>query len=240
MRLRSLLAASLLVIPTASYADLFDCTHKATRKISAPGAGVTRVVIRARAGSLRVTGRSGVTDVLATGMACASDKDDLQGIQLKSERHGSELLIEAVIPEKSSFFGTGQARLDLEVVLPAGAAVSVEDGSGSAEINDVGSLTVVDGSGSLKIRGVRGDAKVKDGSGSIEISGVSGNVEIRDGSGSMDIEDIGGSVLIDADGSGGVSVNNVRGDFEVRRKGSGGVDYERIGGRISVPERHRD
>jgi len=239
MRLKSLVAASLMLVTTTANADLFDCSNKATRKVSAPAAGVTRVVILGHAGSLRVTGRSGVTDVVATGTACASDRGDLNEIQLTSERDGSELRIEAVIPEKSSFFGMGQARLDFEVVLPIGSAVWVDDGSGTAEITDVGSLSVVDGSGALRIRGVRGDAKVKDGSGSIDISEVTGNVEIRDGSGSIEIENVGGSVVIDGDGSGGVSVDNVRGNFEVRRKGSGGVDYERIGGRVSVPDRHR-
>lgn len=239
MRLKPLVAASLMIVSMAANADLFDCTNRAPRRISAPAAGVTRVVILGHAGSLRVTGRSGVTDVVATGTACASDKKDLADIQLTLQQDGSELRIEADIPEKSSFFGMGQARLDFEVVLPIGSTVSVDDGSGSAEITDVGSLSVVDGSGELRIRGVRGDAKVKDGSGSIDISDVTGNVEIRDGSGSMEIENVGGSVVIDGDGSGGVSVNNVRGNFEVRGKGSGGVDYGRIGGRVSVPDRHR-
>lgn len=237
--MRLVLAASLL-IATAGYGDIFDCGNSAPRKVSASAAGITRVSVTARAGSLRVTGRPGVGDIVATGTACASDKDDLQRIQLISVREGTELRIEAVIPEKSSWFGFDQGSLDFEVVLPIGTAVEILDGSGSVEISDVGALSMVDGSGSLRIRGVRGDANIRDGSGSIDISDVTGNVELRDGSGSMEIHNVGGSVLIDSDGSGGVEVDNVKGNFEVRRKGSGGVDYERIGGRVNVPDRHRD
>ncbi len=237
--MRLVLAVSLLFATTAS-ADLFDCGKKAPRKVSASAAGVTRVNVVGRAGSLRVTGRSGVGEVVATGTACATDTDDLQRIQLVSRRDGSELRIEAVVPDDGSWFRFNQGSLDFEVVLPIGMPVEVTDGSGSLEISDVGEVSVLDGSGELRIRSVRGNADIRDGSGSIDISDVTGNVEVNDGSGSMEIKNVGGSVLIGSDGSGGVEVDNVKGNLEVRRKGSGGVDYERIGGRVSVPDRHRD
>ena len=240
MRFRPLLGVALLSISSAAFADPFECDHKAPVRVAAPSAGISRVVIVGRAGSLRILGRAGATEIVASGTACASDRDDLADIRLKSERDGSEFRIEAVIPEQNSFFGMGQRRLDFEVTVPSSAAVSVTDGSGSLDIRDVGAISVVDGSGEVNIRGARGDVKVRDGSGQIEISDVTGNVDIRDGSGSIDVDNVSGSVVIDGDGSGSVDVRNVRGDFEVRRKGSGGIDYDRIGGSVRVPERHRD
>jgi hypothetical protein len=244
MRSRSLLALPLLAVAGMASADPFDCGHTAQRRVASPVAGVTRVVIVARAGSLRVRGESGAAEISAKGTACASDRDDLDRIQLRSERQGSDLKIEAVIPEASSsfFFGFGhQAKLDLEVSLPKGMAVSVTDGSGSARISDVGPLTVTDGSGQLEIRGVNGNARVKDGSGSIDLSDVTGDVEIVDGSGSMDVRDVGGSVVV-TDGSGSIEVSDIRGGFHVRDDGSGGIDYERVSGEVRVPRdrRHRD
>jgi hypothetical protein len=238
--MRVLAAASILLVTVTAQGGPFDCDEEASRKTAISAAGVTRARITGRAGSLKIVGRAGVTEVVATGTACADDRDDLQGIQLRSRRDGSEIEIEAVVPESSSWFGTGQSTLNFEVVLPAGLAIEVIDGSGSTDIRDVGSLEITDGSGSLQIRGVRGDAEIRDGSGSIDVSDVTGSVRVRDGSGSIDIANVTGSVLIDSDGSGGVNVSNVKGDFEVRRKGSGGVDYDRVSGRVNVPERHRD
>ncbi len=222
MRRRSLFLVAIMIVSTTASADIFDCGHKAARRVSVPAAGITRVVIVGRAGSLRVAGRSRVADIVATGTACSSDRDDLQDIQLKSESNGSELRIEAVIPETSLFFGFYHARLDFEVVLPSALTVSVTDGSGSAKITDVGPLTVVDGSGELRIRGVHGDVRVRDGSGSLDIEDVSGNLVVQDGSGSIDIRNVQRDVIIDNDGSGSVSVVNVGGNFDVRRKGTGG------------------
>ena len=240
MRLRSIAIVGLMLVPGSVYADLFDCSNKAPLRVSASAAGVRRVVVVGRAGSLRIIGRPGAAEIVASGTACASDKDDLRDIKLTSEREGSDLRIEAVIPDSSSFFSfSHNSRLDFEVSVPAGAEVSVTDGSGSLEIRDVGSASVVDGSGEVIIRGAKGDVKVRDGSGSIEINDVTGDVEIRDGSGSIDVDNVTGSVLVDGDGSGSVNVSDVRGNFEIRRKGSGGVDYERVGGQVRVPEKHR-
>ena len=243
MRFRSLLIPLLALPATAGWADPFDCGHTAQRRVAAPAAGITRVVVVGRAGSLVVRGHAGATEISATGTACASDRSDLDRIQLRSEREGSELRIEAVIPDGGSsfLFGFGyHARLDFEVSLPKGLALSVTDGSGSVRITDVGPLTVVDGSGQLEIRGVNGNANVRDGSGSIDVSDVTGNIEVVDGSGSMDLRQIGGSVVI-TDGSGSIEVSDVRGGLDVRDDGSGGLDYERVRGEIRVPreERHR-
>ena len=241
MRLKSLLALSVLALPGAVSAGPFDCSQEAQRRVSAPAAGITKVVIVGRAGTLRVRGQN-VAEITAAGTACASERDDLDRIQLRSEREGSELRIEAVIPDNSSFFGFGsEGKLDFEVTLPRGTAVSVTDGSGSARISDVGPLTVTDGSGELEIRGVSGSLKVRDGSGSLDIAEISGDVEVVDGSGSMDLRRIGGSVVV-TDGSGSIAVFDVRGGLDVRSDGSGGVDYSRVSGEVRVPRegRHRD
>ncbi|MFQ5609126.1 MAG: hypothetical protein ACE5F8_02535 [Woeseiaceae bacterium] len=53
-----------------------------------------------------------------------------------------------------------------------------------------------------------------DGSGSIRVQDVRGSVTISDGSGSIRVEDVDNDVIIEEDGSGGVSVANVGGNFE--------------------------
>ncbi|HEV7920253.1 MAG TPA: hypothetical protein VGR02_05625 [Thermoanaerobaculia bacterium] len=256
--MRTLLAASAtLLLATTASAGFWDCSNKEPRNASLAAGGVSRVVVIARAGTLKVTGGGG-GEVRATGTACADDADILKEMKLTATRRGSEIRVEAIVPEANiSFWGTKTATLDFEVVLPAGVAVEVQDTSGAAEIANVGPLTVDDGSGELRIQGVRGNLSVRDTSGAIEIHDVTGDIRIEDGSGGIDVEQVGGDVVIaddgsgeidirnvrhnvniEDDGSGGVSVTEVGGDFTVGRKGSGGVSYDHVAGRVSVPRRY--
>ncbi len=197
--LTALLALALLSSPSA------------TRTASAPASGVTRVVINASTGSLRVTGRSGASEIIANGTASAKDDAALAKTQVTIRRNGSELRIEAQVPENAS--------LDLEVKVPTEVTVEIHDGSGTLFVTNSGNLDITDGSGSM------------------EIDTVTGNVRITDGSGSIDVKKVKGSVTITDDSSGSVHVADVTGDFTVLHKGSGHVDYERVGGKVSVPKK---
>ncbi len=256
MRKPVLVALMIGLIAAAGRADLFGCSETAARRVAAPLNGVSNVLVIGRAGTLRVTGRSGLREVVAIGTACADDRKSLDEIQLRSERQGSQLRIEAVIPDQiHHFFGGNGGKLDFEVTLPDNIALEVHDGSGTTTIENVGELKVDDGSGGLNIRGVHGNADITDGSGEIEIADVSGNLRVHDGSGGMDIERVGGNVVIDDgsgsidirgvqrnvtiedDGSGSIDVRDVRGDFTVQSKGSGSITSDHIGGRVSLPRR---
>ena len=234
MKLTRLLAIPVLLSASAATADL--CEHTAPHRLTAALNGASTVVIVGRAGSLRVTGSSTGT-VSARGTACSSDRDFLSDMRIEARREGSELRIEAIIPERTAIFHWHNARLDLEVTVPDSVAIRVKDGSGSLEVRDVASLDIADGSGEIEIRGVRGNVEVSDGSGAITIAGVGGDVRVSDGSGGLEIARVDGSVVVDEDGSGGIDVADVRGSFTVGRDGSGGVNYERIAGTVRVPKR---
>src|SRR5581483_2287448 len=194
---------------TALFAVALLSSPSATRTASAPASGVTRVVINASTGSLRVTGRSGASEIIASGKASAKDDALLARTQVTARRNGSELRIEAQVPESAS--------LDLEVKVPSEVMVEIHDGSGTLFVTNAGSLDITDGSGSM------------------EIDTVHGNVRITDGSGSIDVKNVNGSVTITDDASGSVHVADVTGDFTVLHKGSGYIEYERVGGRVSLP-----
>ena len=209
--MRMTLFAVSLVLVAAGARGGWDCENSAARRVSAPLTGVSHIKVVGRAGTLRVTGRPGVREVVATGKACSSEKTFLNEIQLRAEQSGSELRIEAVIPERNSLFGWGGAKLDFEVIVPDSIAIDVHDGSGDLEIENIGTLRVVDGSGELTIRGVNGNLDVHDGSGELTIAGVHG--------------------------SGSIEANDIHGDFTVREDGSGGIDYERVGGKVTIPRK---
>ncbi len=245
-------AIALLAVP--AFAD--DCDFTASREESADATGVEKIEIDASAGYLRVIGKEGAAQILASGEACASSERLLEGVQLVVKRSGDRVRIAVEIP--NSFWGSQTARLDLTVEVPASAEVDIEDGSGSTFVSGVAALEIEDGSGGIEVENVAGNLEIDDGSGEIEASRIGGEVRIEDGSGEIelrnvgsvmieedgsgeiDIEEVEGDVMIRSDGSGSISVRDVGGNFTVRRDGSGGIRHVAVAGLVDVPEDDRD
>jgi len=247
----SSIALALALVAGTGHAD---CDHTADREAFVDAAGARLIEIEAGAGSLEVEGRDGLSQVEVRGTACASREGDLDDVRIVTRRSGDRVTVIAEIPDGRVW---GEARLDLEIAVPAGLAVKIDDGSGSLRARKVASLEIVDGSGEIDVEEVAGDLVIDDGSGGIRVRGVGGEVRIEDGSGEIDVNragsvvieedgsgeidvaEVDGDVLVRADGSGGISVREVGGDFTVRRDGSGGIRHEGVAGRVSVPERDR-
>jgi hypothetical protein len=242
-----------------------ECRYEAAREARVDVAGAKVVRIRALAGSLRVVGQANLSQVEVEGRACAGRAEDLDGTQVRAERAGDTLRVEAELPEAGegwggSWWGHESPRLDLVVRVPAGMALDVDDTSGGIEIRDVGALEVRDRSGEIEVENVSGDIRLEDSSGDVRLHGVKGSVVVTDdGSGDLEIEDVtggvridedgsgsirvsnvGGDVLVGRDGSGSIRVNGVGGDFRVDHDGSGGIDYRDVKGQVSIPKRRHD
>lgn len=254
MKLATIAAvAALVTVPVlAGPFDDDDCAYTSKRRAATPAAGITKVVIHAESGSLEVTGTSGASQILADGTACTSDDDFLSRMTLTLRKVGSELHIDAEIPDKTVLFGFFTARLDFAVTLPAGLPVEIEDGSGWMKVSNTGATDIDDGSGSLEVRNVRGPLTIHDGSGSLEIDTVIGDVKIEDNSGELTVRNVNGSVEIEDDsgaisvarvegslrirddGSGSINVQNVRRDVTIDDDGSGGIEVADVGGNFTV------
>lgn len=249
--LAAVLAALAPITASAGWLNA-DCDFTANRSARVSTNGIRHVTVVAGAGSLRIDGRPGATEVNASGPACASSKSLLDAIQLVTTRNGTDLRIEVAIPDDLSMMQS--ASLDLTVTLPRGLAVTVRDGSGETTISGTGNLDVTDGSGGLTISDITGNLALEDGSGSIEVRDVAGDVRITDGSGAIDVRKVAGSVDIPHDGSGALDIAGVKHNVHMGLKGSGSVEvtdvggdlvvdharrnavsYERVGGRVSVP-----
>jgi len=261
MKNAAFLATFLLAAGSAHAGWFDDCDHHAHRAAQLDMTGVTRVVVIAKAGTLRVEGRDGTRTVAATGEACSSDPDLLRDITLTATRSGSIATIEAHVPSMNgwTFFGGSNAALDLSVTLPPNVPVDIDDTSGAMTVRNVGTCSIDDTSGEIDVRKVHGDLTIRDTSGAIYIDDVAGNVHIpRDTSGEIEVRRVGGGVTIDEDSSGGVTIADVKrsvyighkgsgsiyvsdvgGDFTVDHKGSGSIDYARVAGHVSIPTRHR-
>ncbi len=250
----ALTVVAVLLLAVPALAD--DCDHTAPREETVDASGVETVEIDASAGYLRVRGEEGGGQIRARGEACASSEKLLEGVQLIVKRSGDRVRIVADVPD--SKWGSASARLDLDVELPSGVEVKIDDSSGSIEVSDVAALEIEDGSGEIEVENVAGDLEIEDGSGEIEATGIGGEVRIEDGSGEIelrrvgsvvieedgsgeiDIEQVRGDVLVRVDGSGSISVRDVDGDFTVRRDGSGSIRHVAVAGVVDVPEEDRD
>ncbi len=114
--------------------------------------------------------------------------------------------------------------IDYEITLPRGSNLTASTGSGDIEANDVGASVKADsGSGSVRLRGVRGPATLQTGSGDIELNQTgAGEVHAQTGSGSIRLHDINGALRAQT-GSGDIEASGkIDGDSRIGT-GSGSV-----------------
>jgi DUF4097 and DUF4098 domain-containing protein YvlB len=251
-------AAAPFLIGTVAHAQ---GAYSETRNAVVDATGAKGVEIDAAAGSLRVEGKAGLRQVKVTGTLRSSSEQMLKRIKLIAERRGDVVFIKADIPDddERSWRDNYSAAMDLVIEIPQGMNADVGDGSGEAEILNVGSLEMSDGSGSLSVIGAAGSVRITDGSGDLTIENIGGDVRVSDGSGDINVRNVTGSFIVETDGSGGIFATDVKGsvlvqndgsgsievskigkDLRVENKGSGSIDYADVSGQIDIPERHRD
>lgn len=255
MRFAAIAATAVVLTAAPVFAgglfDTDDCRYSAARRGVTPAAGVTRVVIHAEAGSLKVDGTPGATQIGVNGTACTSDEDFLERMTLTMRRSGSELHIEASIPQKTVFFGFFSARLDFAVAVPAGMPVSIDDDSGWIKVANIGTTTIDDDSGSIEARNISGNLTINDDSGAIEVDTIAGDVLIEDDSGEIAVKNVTGKVEIEDDSgsisvarvaslhireddSGSISAHEIKRDVLIDYDGSGSVMVADVGGNFTV------
>ncbi len=227
-------ALFLLLISTTAMAD-----YTQSRDMVEDADGISSIDIDAGAGSLKVSGSSTVNTILVEAVIVVDGMSDKKAAKLVEERVRLEMVRDGDTIRLVSEIEDGgwswnqKMHIDLEVQVPDRMNLTVDDASGSLLVRDVlGDVAIDDGSGSIDVINV-GSLYVDDGSGSIDVRGVTGDVEIDDGSGGLDISEVGGSVRID-DGSGSIDVRSVVADLIIISDGSGGVNYSDIGGVVEL------
>ena len=214
-----------------------ECRYEEERHAVLDASEARLLKVVARAGSLRIEGRSDLKRVRVEGVACAHDRDDLEKIQLITDDAGSTLRVEARLPGGSSWnwnWGHHSPKLDLVIEVPDTLPLDVRDTSGGIEIRAVGDLELDDSSGGIEVEDVRGSLVLNDSSGGIKIEQVAGDARLRDSSGRISIRDVGRSVLIERDSSGAIQISEVRGDVRIERDGSGSITVSDVGGSVNV------
>jgi len=209
-----------------------------TRDMELATSGIDILEIDAGAGSILVNGDANTSVITVKEIIRVPDADEADAqaliakdLVLKLEKKRSKAVLDAYF-EQSAWHFKDSAAVDLEVSIPQGLNIFVDDGSGSMQIDDVRSeVRIDDGSGSIEISGANSVA-VDDGSGPIRIANITGDVEIEDGSGDIKVRAVGGTVTID-DGSGGIDVRDVEQDLDIVDDGSGSVHVADVRGSVN-------
>lgn len=232
MRFLTITSLLLAGIAQAAWSD-----YSENRELELDAAGLGRFDIDVGAGTLVISGTPGLDRIQVTATINVPDKDEDDALEmiaeklvLSLERDGDEARLRAHFDNSGWSWGDSPS-VDIDIRVPQGLALKIDDSSGSLEVNDVQSDVVIDdGSGSMRVSGAT-SVKIDDGSGSVTVRNVTGDVEIEDGSGSITVEHVGGSVRID-DGSGGIDVDDVEHDLVIVDDGSGGLDASNVRGDI--------
>lgn len=234
--MRSLIVMAMFTVSLA-HAGWSD--YEEVRDLSLDAKGISQLTINAGAGSMDVTGVKGLDNinVKATIVVPDEDEDDAvrvieKRIRLSLEKSAGDANLEAWFESGLMSFGSSPY-IVLEVRVPQGMSVNIDDGSGSIDIVDLaGDLTIDDGSGSIDIKNVA-HVRIDDGSGSIDLVNAAGDVSIVDGSGSISVEHVQGSVTID-DGSGSIEVTDIDSDLIIVDDGSGSLRFSDIRGTVDA------
>lgn len=252
--MRRLAVAFLSLVPLAVLAS--PCQFEAPRNLQLDLTGVRAVQIDVHSHDLHLSGSTSARGLSLNGRACASDQAALANLQVTQHREGDQLLLDLGGNSHFSFhlFGTSYANLEVTVQLPASMPVTVNVGSGDADIAGMQQAQGVVGSGDLHARQISGkfsasvgsgDIDARDigalalgsvGSGDFKAAGIKGDAHVGSiGSGDVALRGVGGSVHADTLGSGDFSVSDVAGDFSLGAKGSGDVSHSAVKGKVDVP-----
>jgi DUF4097 and DUF4098 domain-containing protein YvlB len=228
--------ASCLLSP-AVMAD--SCRYSRDINFEVAADELARLDIEVGAGYLHINSDTGSNSVSVRATACADSERRLDEIDLTQTRRGNTLAITSEIGDdwlSFNLFSANYAYLNVDISVPAGLQIDIDDGSGEITITHVlGDIRINDGSGEIRIEDLTGSVRLQDGSGDIYLNRISGSVQVLDdGSGDIRIETVGGNVSIDDDGSGDISVREVTGDFETGDTGSGDVNYSAVEGRVDI------
>jgi DUF4097 and DUF4098 domain-containing protein YvlB len=160
-----------------------------------------------------------------------------------------ELKIVTEIEPSWRNYGRAEYPIDFEVVVPAGAVLSIRDTSGKIEVSDINSaVDVHDSSGTLDVRHVKGPLSIDKESGDVRVQDVLGTTTIASRSGqlhflrvgelnvtasdgNLDVNDAGSARLVNKGGN--IRVSGVNGNVHIDDD-SGEIVVSQVGGDVDI------
>jgi DUF4097 and DUF4098 domain-containing protein YvlB len=196
----------------------------------------SNIFIDIGAGSLKLRGAN-VDEISVTAKIYSKEYSSLEKLktvfndkmELSLVHKNSTVILKSLNKKNQFSFSNPNISVDLDVLIPKGLKVEIDDGSGSMTIADINnSLEIDDGSGSITIKNIVGNVLIDVCCGNSNLTNIDGNVTIDDGSGTININHVSGDISID-DGSGSIIINNLQGKFNLEDDGSGSI---RVNGKL--------
>jgi DUF4097 and DUF4098 domain-containing protein YvlB len=224
-------------------------------KMDVPAAGVRTIAFDVQEGDLIIRGDPEATEVRMQvsidryWLFKLGEKDILNRLVKVTGQGTPELKIVTYIEPSWRNYGRAEYPIDFEVVVPAGAVLSIRDTSGKIEISDISSAVEVrDGSGTLSVRNVKGPLNIDKETGDIRVQDVTGTTTLasRSGqlhfarvgelnvtasSGNLEVRDAGSARLVNKGGN--IHVVGVKGAVHIDN-GSGEIEVRQVGGDVSI------
>jgi len=211
-----------------------NCRFQEERSATIPAEGARNLTVLAGAGTLRIEGRQGLTEVRVKGTACAATENLVRQIQVRTERNGDAIRVEADLP---AILSGNSPVLDLALEVPEAMLARIEDSSGDVEVRRIAGAEVRDESGNIELIDMTGPVRVEDESGDIEVRNAGGDVVIpRDQSGNIRMLTVKGTVNIDRDESGEIEIRDVTGNVTIGEDQSGEIMVENVTGSLTIDE----
>lgn len=217
-------AALSLVLGSTSCATVHGSFQRSPR-VSGPavlevetGSGDVTVVT-GPAGQIRVVGRITASSSWFGG---GGREEDVRAIEKSPplRQEGSTIRLDRVSQDNVS--------IDYEITVPADTRVRSDTGSGSHRVRGVrGGLAVSAGSGDIRLDDVGGGVQARTGSGDVRAVHLAGGIDARTGSGDIDVLMSGPGDVHATTGSGGAAIRGVDGAVSIDT-GSGDIEVQGV------------
>ena len=237
---QGVLAAS-LAVAMASTAHAVEWTENLSHSTS----GVTKLLVFAGPGDLRVEARPGVSEVTATlkisypGDKATAEQHISEKMGKYLKKKGKKLTLKAGYLKKikSKY---KKAEIDLVISMPENVYLDLRDTTGDIHVSGIKKGgRILDGKGDLTLTNSGGKLiTLNDGSGKMTITGTSGKLKINDKRDDMNIKQHRGELVINSS-KGNVYVEDVEGRVRVSDK-SGDIYLKRIQGKVKVTNKSDD
>lgn len=222
-------------------AHAVDEGYQESRELTLSSRGIDTLDVDNESGSIDIIGVANSTEISISATLVVPGRNEDKArerieddLKLTLNKVSDTAVLVAYFERGSWFSWNDEPSVNLEIRMPEGMHLIVDDGSGSIDVEGVhGDVVVDDGSGSISLADVGGEVEIDDGSGTIIVRDVGGDLSVTDGSGSITIRGVSGSVTVD-DGSGGIDVQDVEKDLIIIDDGSGGLDFANIAGRVQT------
>jgi len=232
-RLNRLFPALVLLIANPVLAQQ-TCSPPSALDQSIPAGALKTLRIETGTGLLRVEGMAEADEIRISGRACADEAATIEAIGYNAEIDDKTLGITDRLPEGANHPEALFARMDLQVIVPAGMQVEIKTRKEAVSVANVASLSLESWRGDAEVSDIARDATVIKQRGDLTIGNIGGSLTLSRQAGEMIVTNVGGDVLVKRAERGNSRIESVKGSVQFLSNGRGDVAVIDVGGDFTI------